>query len=299
MSHDAPEKSSGYGNIYTPSAGSMIIHVQRESGLANRTIILTQRQFRLLRRGAYVAAVLIVVGAVSWFYLAAQAARVPFLTRKVHTLQHDVRRLDTLQVALTTLEDRFQQVQKMLGAAPPPAAAPAARAATAPAATAPAAIAPAVTAPAVTAPATTSATPKSAARTTRPAPADSAPSSIPSLWPLPIAGTTLSAPGDTSGIDIAVPQGTDVRAAGAGIVVEVTEDPQLGRLVRLSHRDGYETIYANTSDVRIRKGQRVVAGAIIAKTGGAARSLPPHLHFEIRHAGMSVNPASLMKQGPA
>lgn len=278
MSHDASEKSSGYGNIYTPSAGSMIIHVQRESGLANRTIILTQRQFRLLRRGAYVAAVLIALGAVSWFYLAAQAARVPFLTRKVHTLQHDVSRLDTLQVALTTLEDRFQQVQKMLGAASPPQT-----------------VAPA---PSAAAPASTSPAPQPAAHAERRA-TDSAPSPIPSLWPLPVAGTTLTAANATSGIDIAVPEGTDVRAAGAGIVVEVTDDPRLGRLVRLSHRDGYETVYANTSAVRITKGQRVTAGAIIAKTGGAARSLPPHLHFEVRHAGVSVNPASLMKQGPA
>lgn len=253
MSNEPPEKSSGYGNIYTPSAGSMIIHVQRESGLANRTIILTQRQVRLLRRGAYAAATIIAIGAASWFYLAAQAARVPFLTRKVRTLQHDVRRLDTLQVALTTLEDRFQQVQKMLGASPAAAAA---------------------------------------------AP-DSTSSSIPSLWPLPMAGTQLDAPGDSTGIDIAVPEGTEVRAAGAGIVVEVKDDLRLGRLVRLSHRDGYESVYANTSDVRITKGQRVAAGAIIAKTGGAARSLPPHLHFEIRHAGVNVNPASLMKQGPA
>jgi hypothetical protein len=111
-----PER--GYGNIYTPHAGAMIIHVQRESGLANRTIILTQRQVRLLRYLGYTVATLLLFGASSWFYLAAQASRVPLLSRRVNHLQHDVRRLDTLQRALSELEGRYQQVQQMLGAPP-------------------------------------------------------------------------------------------------------------------------------------------------------------------------------------
>jgi hypothetical protein len=120
-----PSKESterGYGNIYTPSAGSMIIHEQRESGLANRTIVLSTRQVRLLRRGAYVAGVALVVGVLSWFYLATQAARVPLLKSRVEGLEHDVSRLDTLQRALTSLESQYQQVQKMLGASAPAAA---------------------------------------------------------------------------------------------------------------------------------------------------------------------------------
>ena len=76
-------RERGYGNIYTPHAGAMIIHVQRESGLANRTLIFTQRQVRLFRIGAIVLGSLIAFGAVSWFFLAAQAARVPYLTRRV------------------------------------------------------------------------------------------------------------------------------------------------------------------------------------------------------------------------
>ncbi len=76
-------RSQGYGNIYTPHAGSMIIQVQRESGLANRTIILTQRQVRLLRIGLSFGAILLAIGGASWLYLASQAARVPFLTRRV------------------------------------------------------------------------------------------------------------------------------------------------------------------------------------------------------------------------
>ncbi len=43
------EHKQGYGNIYTPHAGSMVIQVQREGGLANRTIVLNQRTVRMLR----------------------------------------------------------------------------------------------------------------------------------------------------------------------------------------------------------------------------------------------------------
>ena len=111
--------AGGYGNIYTPHAGSMIIQVQRESGLANRTIILSQRQVRRLRLALYTGGALLVIGSTSWLFLASQAARVPSLTRRVTALQHDVRRLDTLQTALNALERRFQHVQHMLAAPAP------------------------------------------------------------------------------------------------------------------------------------------------------------------------------------
>jgi murein DD-endopeptidase MepM/ murein hydrolase activator NlpD len=255
-----PSKESterGYGNIYTPSAGSMIIHVQRESGLANRTIVLSTRQVRLLRRGAYVLGGLLTIIVLSWVYLATQAARVPLLTRKLDGLQHDVSRLDTLQRALTALEGQYQQVQKMLGASAPQQPA---------------------------------------------APKDTIVGTLPERWPLPVAGDLLD-PGDTTaprrGVDIAVPAGTPVRAAGAGLVVEVKSDPREGGLVRITHRDGYESLYANLGTVRVARGDRVDAGAVIALSGGAARELPPHLHLEIRRGGADVNPTSIMKQGPA
>jgi murein DD-endopeptidase MepM/ murein hydrolase activator NlpD len=249
----------------------MIIHVQRESGLANRTIVLSQRQVKLLRRGAYVLGTVLTIVLLSWFYLAAQAARVPFLTRRLQHLQHDVRRLDTLQAALTELEGRFQQVQRMLGASAIPTTAGAAAPIAAPA--------------------------KKAIDSTNTA------ATTPDQWPLPTAGTLIDHPTtdstSTHGLDIAVPAGTPIRAAGAGIVVEVKDDPQYGHLIRITHRDGYESIYANADDVRVTRGDKVSAGAVIGSSGGAFGSLPPHLHFEVRRNGVDVNPASLMKQGPA
>jgi septal ring factor EnvC (AmiA/AmiB activator) len=254
----------GYGNIYTPHAGSMIIQVQRESGLANRTIVLTQRQVRLFRRGAYLLGTMLSIVILSWFFLASQAARVPGLTRRVQTLQHDVTRVDTLQAALQALESRFQQVQHMLGASVPESAAAAA------------------------APATTN--------------KDSTSATLPSQWPLSVAGTIVARDDTTSsarGMDIDAPAGTLVRASGAGSVVEVSVDSSGIGTVRIAHREGYETSYGGVRDVRVTQNSRVAAGAVIGALGEGSSALPAHLHFEMHHNGTSVDPMSLMKQGPS
>ncbi len=109
------DRAQGYGKMFTPRHGPMIVHFQRERGLASRTFVLTHRQLKILRASALAFALVFVIGAASWVYLATQASRVPFLTRRVSNLQHDVRRLDTLQTKLTELEARYLQVQRMLG----------------------------------------------------------------------------------------------------------------------------------------------------------------------------------------
>jgi|GEM_PF-160645 len=284
---DDKEKSAerGYGNIYTPHAGAMIIHVQRESGLANRTIIFSQRQVRLFRAGAIVLASLIVIGAVSWVFLAAQAARVPLLTQRVAKLQHDVARVDTLQHSLNELAARFQQVQHMMGGSTTPALSTTPASITS---TTPTSIVPTTPAAANTKP--IAPPPPAAAIAT-----DSAPP--PDLWPLPIAGTLL--PSDSRALEVAVPLGTPIRAAGAGMVVEVADDSTLGKLIRISHRAGYETVYAGASEVRVAKGDHVAAGAVIALSGDAPGTLEPHLHFEMRRHGVAIDASSVIKKGPA
>jgi hypothetical protein len=265
----------GYGNIYTPHAGAMIIHVQRESGLANRTIIFTQRQVRLFRIGAIVFASVITFGALSWFFLASQAARVPLLTRRVARLQQDVARVDTLQRSLNQLAARFQQVQHMMGSSTIATVADSTARKTVPVANA-------------AAPAVAGGAPPAA-------PVDSV--SLPDEWPLPMAGTLL--PSSPPTLEIAVPTGTPIRAAGAGTVVEVADDSTLGKLIRISHRAGYETIYGGASEVRVSKGQHVAAGAVIALSGDAPGTLEPHLHFEMRRHGVAIDASSVIKKGPA
>ncbi len=117
----SPQRSPlGYGNIYTPHAGSMIIQVQRESGLANRTIVLGQRQVRLLRvLWSPLGRLLIGVLAVSWILFAIESARVPGLRARVAELEGSAVRLDSLQIALSRLHVRYEQVRNLMSLSAP------------------------------------------------------------------------------------------------------------------------------------------------------------------------------------
>jgi len=294
----------GYGNIYTPNAGSMVIAVQRQSSLANRTIVLSARQVRLLRVGLSAAVAVLLIGFISWTYLAVQAARVPLLTRRLATLQHSAARIDTLEKALAALEGRFQQVQRMMGASTTPTAGPATSASAPQILRNEAGASASVSTPAQ--PPAVQPSPRSSNASATAAPAQAAVSDstvdnargIPDRWPLPVAGELLENVGDGPGIDVEVAPATPVRASGGGIVVEIN-DTQHGKIVRLSHRDGYESLYGTTGDVRVAQGERVPAGAIIALIGNSISGVPPHLHFQVRRGGVEIDPSSLMKKGPA
>lgn len=107
--------SDGHGDVFARNLGAMIVHVQREIGLAHRTFVLKPWQVRLFRlvmhRGARIVVALVVL---SWAYLALQAARVPFLTTHLARMEHDALRLDTLELTLKELQARYDQVQAML-----------------------------------------------------------------------------------------------------------------------------------------------------------------------------------------
>jgi murein DD-endopeptidase MepM/ murein hydrolase activator NlpD len=262
-SQKSKSETRGYGNIYTPHAGAMIIQVQREAGLANRTIVLGNRQVRLLRF-LFSRPGIVVLGAIaaSWLFFGVQAARVPFLTGRIRAMEHDAVKLDTLQATLAHLAARYEQVQTMLGAAPKKAAA-------------------------------------------LPGDLDRIPAEIPSLWPLPngIGFVTRGTAGPTAfsgahpGVDVAVPSGTDVRAAGAGSVVEVGNNAEYGIYLRLAHADGYETLYGHLSRALVEQGATVATGAVIALSGNTGRSTGPHLHFEVRRRGANVDPLQIIKKG--
>ena len=106
---------NGYGNIYTPHAGSMIIQVQRETGLANRTIVISEKQVALLRVvWSRLGVVLVAVFLATWLLFAVQSVRVPVLAVRVAELERDNRRIDSLQVALSRMHGRYEQVRQML-----------------------------------------------------------------------------------------------------------------------------------------------------------------------------------------
>lgn len=108
-------RRNGYGNIYTPHAGSMIIQVQRETGLANRTIVLSERQVALLRIiGSRIGLAVATVFIATWLLFAAQSVRVPVLSIRIAKLERDNRRIDSLQLALSRMHGRYEQVRQML-----------------------------------------------------------------------------------------------------------------------------------------------------------------------------------------
>jgi murein DD-endopeptidase MepM/ murein hydrolase activator NlpD len=98
------------------------------------------------------------------------------------------------------------------------------------------------------------------------------------------------------GIDIAVPIGTPIRASGGGTVEAAATNADYGLFILLRHPGGYETMYGHASRLLVREGDSVVAGQVIALTGNSGRSTAPHLHFEIRREGQSLDPLTLVKK---
>ena len=126
------------------------------------------------------------------------------------------------------------------------------------------------------------------------------PDSPPSfLWPL--RGAVVSGFGSlvggvpNSGIDLAVPAGTDIRAAEDGVVLYVgNEIKGLGNLILLRHRDGYVTAYAHAKSFAVKSGDAVRRGQVIAKSGRTGTVSAPQLHFEIRKGNAPVDPAQYL-----
>ena len=93
------------------------------------------------------------------------------------------------------------------------------------------------------------------------------------------------------GIDLAVPEGTPVKAAECGTVAYVSENAGgYGKFIRIDHGYGVETAYAHLSDIRVTSGQQVAKGTVIALSGNTGRSTGPHLHFEITQDGNPIDP---------
>lgn len=84
-----------------------------------------------------------------------------------------------------------------------------------------------------------------------------------------------------AGIDLAANHGDDIRAARAGRVVLAGVVSGYGNTVVLQHADGSRTLYAHCSVLRVKSGQSVSKGQVIAQVGSTGISTGPHLHFEI------------------
>ena len=92
------------------------------------------------------------------------------------------------------------------------------------------------------------------------------------------------------GLDFPANMGTPIRAAADGIVTLAEHTPDYGNIVKIAHGSGLETRYAHASKLLVHVGERVTKGEEVAEVGSTGRSTGPHLHFEIRLNGESLDP---------
>jgi len=93
-----------------------------------------------------------------------------------------------------------------------------------------------------------------------------------------------------NGIDIITWVGTAVYASGGGLVDFVGIKNGFGLCVEIDHGFGYRTIYAHLSGSKAKQGQKVERNALIAFTGNSGLSAGPHLHYEVLHDGINLDP---------
>ena len=124
--------------------------------------------------------------------------------------------------------------------------------------------------------------------------------SIPSFrWPVHgriIAGFGATPNGaQNDGINLAVPEGTPIKAADDGVVAYAGNELKgYGNLVLIRHASGYVSAYANASALLVKRGDNVKRGQVIARAGQTGNVNSPQLHFEIRKGSIPVDPTKYM-----
>jgi murein DD-endopeptidase MepM/ murein hydrolase activator NlpD len=257
---------------------SVTVVIHADGDLASRQYRMPVWAFEVGKWGAVAVGLLVVLFFAFAEPLARAASRVPGLEQEVTRLRSENSRVQQLAGALSRAEANYQELRQLLGMRAPQAASRIIETAQL------------MRALPVRARA-------SAAARYEPGP------SAPSHWPLDehsfvTRGQVRPDNPEEShpGIDVAVPIGSAVRAAGGGVVETAGTDSAYGLFVLLRHPDGYETMYGHASRLLVRKGDSVPAGQVIALSGNSGRSTAPHLHFEIRREGKSLDPLTLLKE---
>ena len=215
-----------------------------------------------------VAALCVMVGL--WFNIASKAARADELEQQLTRLESERAKVDSLAHVLSEVETQYERVRKMLGA----------------------------DAPSVGKQPLLPDLPKAVFRDDDgDGVADMA---APDAWPLTerghvTRGLTKTRP-PHSGLDIAVPQNSYIRASGPGVVKIAGEDPVYGKHIIIDHGGGLETLYGHASRLLVTQGTRVKRLQIVALSGSSGQSTAPHLHFEVRRKGAPIDPYQYVKQ---
>jgi murein DD-endopeptidase MepM/ murein hydrolase activator NlpD len=117
----------------------------------------------------------------------------------------------------------------------------------------------------------------------------------------PVRGRVIGAFGpkpngvQNDGINLAVPEGTPIKAAEDGVVAYAGNELKgYGNLVLVRHSNGFVTAYAHASDILVKRGEAVKRGQVIAHAGQTGNVTSPQLHFEIRKGPTPVDPAQYL-----
>ena len=94
---------------------------------------------------------------------------------------------------------------------------------------------------------------------------------------------------DHKGIDIAAESGTNIKAAISGVVSVAEENSEYGKFIKITNGD-VMTVYAHCKKLKVKKGDKIKIGQVIATVGSTGNSTGPHLHFEIRLSNRYINP---------
>lgn len=118
----------------------------------------------------------------------------------------------------------------------------------------------------------------------------------------PVRGRVITAYGGKNagkandGIDIAVPEGTPVKAAENGVVIYAGDGlKEFGNTVLVRHEDGLVTVYGHASELKVARGEKVKRGQEIARSGMSGSADMPKLHFEVRKNSAPVDPATFLE----
>lgn len=122
----------------------------------------------------------------------------------------------------------------------------------------------------------------------------------------PVKGKVISTFGNkpnglkNEGINIAVPEGTEVRAASSGVVAYAGNELKgYGNLVLIRHPGGYVTAYAHAKSLKVKRGDQVKRGDIIALAGQTGAVNSPQLHFEVRKGATALDPLKFITSATA
>ena len=257
---------------------AITILIQKDGRTKTRSFRVRIRSLRIAAWLLGLVAVLLLLLVVFYGPVFRAASRVPGMERELTRLRSENARVRDLSAALDSAESRYAQVRQMMGGE--------------------------IVRDPLTIKSSLPVAPPIRARLIS-APATAAPGrGIPQNWPLDETGYItrgqVKAGGRDEahpGIDIAVSVGSLVRASGGAVVEQAGEDPEYGHFVLLDHSDEYQTMYGHLSRILVTANATVAPGEVIGLTGNSGRSTAPHLHFEIRQRGLSLDPQTMVKEG--